>query len=250
MINNYYYNNQLRTYIQQFASVFTGLRVKTGKGKDGAESYIQAPVRYGSIDRVVAAITQRNSQNLLLQIPMMSCNLMGLDLAPERRKGVGVVDRRTVFPTGGVYPDDMRVIERVMPIPYNMTMELAFYASNTDQAFQMLEQILQLFDPTLQIQTSDKPFDWTKLTYIELQSVQTEENYPIGGDKRMVVWSFNFMVPIWIAPPADMKKDFVKTVVMRFGDMEGFSLDEYDNDGELQPFREIWGQTEVTADTP
>jgi hypothetical protein len=246
VITTYYYNNQLRTYIQQFAAIFAGMVVKTGIGESGEAEFIETPVRYGSIDKVVAALTQRNTQNMPIQIPMMSCYMMGLDLAPERRKGVNTVDRRTTFPTGGVFPNDMKVVERVMPIPYNMTMELAFYASNTDQSFQILEQIMQLFDPTLQIQTSDSAFDWTKLTYVELQSLQSEENYPMGGDKRVIVWSFNFMIPIWISPPADLKKGVVHNVVTRFGDMSGFSLDEYDSDGQLSPFEDTWGTTVVT----
>lgn len=243
MITSYYYNNQLRTYIQQFASVFAGLHVQTGRGEDGNPEFIEVPIRYGSIDKVVAALTQRNTQNLPIQLPMMSCYMLGIELAPERRKGVGVVDRRTVFPTGGVFPDDAKVLERVMPIPYNLTMELAFYASNTDQSFQILEQIMQLFDPTLQIQISDSAFDWTKLTSIELQSLQSEENYPMGGERRAIVWSFNFTLPIYIATAADMKKDVVHKVITRFGDLNGFALDEYDANGELAPFREEWGTT-------
>jgi hypothetical protein len=184
----------------------------------------------------------------MMTLPVMSTFLLQIDLAPERRKGVGLTERRTVMPAGGVYPTDLKVMERYMPIPYDLTFELAIYASNQDQMFQILEQILIIFDPTLQIQTNDSPYDWTRQTNVELMSIQQEENYPIGTEKRMIVWTLNFRMESWISPPMDIRENLVQKIVMRFGDLEGFSLDEYDASGELMPFAgDIWSQTEVEA---
>lgn len=247
MITNYYYNEQLRKYILQFAAIFAGMHVATGKGEDGEITLLPCPIRYGSIDRVVGSITNRNTQNTPISVPMMSCYLTDLEMAPERRKGVGFVDRKTVFKEGGVYPDDLEVLERVMPIPYNINMELAVYASNTDQSFQLLEQILMMFDPHLQIQISDESFDWTKITQVELMSVANEENYPMGAEKRMKIWTFNFMIPIYISPPAALKKEVVHRVITRLGAMEGFAIDEVDENGETQPFKELYGTADSDA---
>lgn len=245
MIHNYYYNEQIRKYIVQFASIFAGMHVKTGKGEDGQASLFECPIQYGSVDRVVGSIQNRHTQNTPIHLPTMSCYLLDIELAPDRRKGVGMVDRKTVFKTGGVYPDDLEVLERSMPIPYDITMELAIYASNTDQAFQIIEQILMIFDPDIQIQTSDAEFDWTKLTRVELMSMSNEENYPMGAEKRMKIWTFNFLIPIYISPPADLKKEVVHRVITRIGALDGFALNEYDENGESQPFTEVYG----TADT-
>ena len=43
---------------------------------------------------------------------------------------------------GGIFPDDLTVVKRAMPVPYDATIELSIYASNTQQMHQMLEQIL------------------------------------------------------------------------------------------------------------
>jgi hypothetical protein len=236
MITSYYYNEQFKRTITQFSSIFAGLEVRTGKSFDGKIHTMEVPVRYGSIDRVVAAVSNGFTQNKLMTLPIMSTYLLEVDLAPERRKGVGMTERKTIMPQGGLFPNDLKVMERYMPIPYDLTFELAIYASNMDQMFQIVEQLLIVFDPTLQIQTNDSPYDWSRQTNVELTSIQQEENYPMGAEKRMIVWTMNFRMETWISPPIDIKDNLVKKIIVRFGNLEGFTLDEYDSNGELMPF--------------
>jgi hypothetical protein len=236
MIHDYYYNQQIRSYIVQVANVFAGLEVRTGKGANGQIEMMNVPVHYGSEDRVVASLGSGYTQNKPYTLPMMSTYVTGIELTPDRRKGIGVIDRKTTLPVGGMFPDDLVVVERIMPVPYNLEFEVSAYCSNTDQAFQIIEQILILFDPILQIQTSDKDFDWTKLTTMELLSIQNEEVYPSGTEKRIIIWSFSFAVPIWISAPMNIKSEIVKAIKFRIGAYDEFSLLEYDDEGDLVPF--------------
>jgi len=245
-ITNYYYDEQLRSFLKQFCAVFSGLTVKTGKGETGEIEELSVPTVVGSRDRVVAAIAGGNTQNRVFPIPAMSAWMSGLEMAPERRKGVGQERVKVFMPTGGVYPDDLRSVTRIMPIPYNMMIELSVYASNTLQMHQILEQILILFDPILQIQTNDKPFDWTRLTYVELQGINNEENYPSGTEKRILTWSFNFFIPIWLSPPMAIKDELVRKIRLTLGDLAGFDLLEVDEFGQPQPFKTVYGQIDLT----
>jgi len=160
------------------------------------------------------------------------------------------------MPAGGVFPTDLKVLERAMPIPYDLTFELAIYASNMDQMFQILEQILIVFDPVLQLQINDSPFDWARQCSVELLSLASEENYPTGPEKRIIVWNLNFRMSTWISPPGALKDDLVRTIIQRFGDIEGFSLDTYGESGDLEPFAgDIWATTtidesQVTVNSP
>jgi hypothetical protein len=250
MIDSYFYEGQLRSYLVQFCNIFTGLRVQTGKGECDELEFITVPVVVGSRDRVVAAIQAGNVQNRPFSLPMMAATMTSLALAPSR-KGVGVVDKRVFLPQGGAYPQDLRVVTRVMPIPYIMGLELALYASNTQQLHQILEQLLCLFDPILQIQTSDAAFDWTKLTTIELTGINNEENYPPGGDRRVLVWSLNFEVPIYISTPVDVRDELVRKIIIQLGDLKGFTVNEFDDAGNLVPFETtFYGPTEVITRGP
>lgn len=235
MITNYFYEGYLRSYLLQFCNIFAGLKVATGKGECGETEFISVPITVGSRDRVVAAIQAGNTQNKPFSLPIMAASISNLSLATNR-KGIGVVDKRVFLPAGGVYPDDLRTVTRVMPIPYIMSAELAIYASNTLQLHQILEQLLMLFDPVLQIQTSDSAFDWTKITTVELTGINNEENYPAGGDKRILQWTLTFDIPIYISAPVDIKDEMVRKIVIQYGDLKGFVINEFDEDGNQVAF--------------
>jgi len=188
-----------------------------------------------------------NTSNRVFSLPTMSAYMTGLVPNDERRRGIGFVDQIVTMKTGGVFPDDLTVVKRVMPVPYDMTMELAIWASNTQQLHQILEQILVLFNPDIQIQKSDGPFDWTRITNITLTDINNEENYPSGADRRMIVWSLGFIMPIYLSIPMGIKDDLVRKVVIQLGDLGSMGTLEVTDDGNLLPFGDpTYGTVEIT----
>jgi hypothetical protein len=236
-IDNYYYNEQIEKYIVQFMSIFTGMSIHTGIGATGEISSIRVPVHYGSKDRVTSSILSDNTQNKPMRLPVMSCYLRSLAMAPERYKGVGAIRTSAHVPRGGLIPDDIKVVHQYMPIPYMTTLDLSIYTSNLSSHFQILEQILVLFDPILQIQTSDGAFDWGKITTVELRDITFEENYPAATDRRMIVTTLNFEMPIYISAPARLKSEIINDIYLRIGSVDTFGngsqdiLDQLDDQG-------------------
>lgn len=237
IIRHYYYNQQLKKFIVGFANIFTGLKVRTGLDGCGEITELEVPIIYGSRDRVVSAIGASNTQNKQYTLPMLACYQTGLEMDPNRMKGVNQVDRRSYLEQGGVFPDDVKAIKRVMPVPYNMQMELAIHASNTDQLYQILEQILIMFDYDLQLQFNDAPFDWSRVTSLFLIGINNEENYPTGIDRRVIIWTLQFSLPIWLSPPIEIRNEIIQGITMRIGDLSEFKLDEIDENGNLAPFQ-------------
>ena len=238
MIDHFYYNKQIRRYLLQFGAVFQGLQVQFGKDANGEAKHADVPIHYGSMDKIVAALYNGDTNNKMLQLPMMSFYMTGLELAPERRKGVGLTHRRTFMKEGGVFPDDVEVAHRYMPIPYNMNVDLHLFTSNTEQLYQILETVLMLFDPVLSIQTNDHEWDWTKLTTVELVGISNEENYPAGTERRMIQWTLSFVVPIWISPPMDVKSEVVRNIKLRIWEGTARTINEFDVNGSPLPFGE------------
>jgi len=248
MIKHFFYEGQLRSYLLQFCQVFAGLKVQTGKGECNEPEFITVPITVGSKDRVVAAIQAGNTQNKPISITAMAASIQNLSLS-QTRKGTSVIDKKVFLPEGGVFPNDLRTAVRIMPIAYTLTAELALYASNTQQMHQILEQLLVLFDPTLQIQTSDQAHDWTKITSIELTGINNEENYPPGGDRRILVWTLTFEMPIYLSIPMDVRDELVRKIIIQIGDLDGFVVGELDENGEVVPFApgSDYGRVEVTS---
>lgn len=214
----YWYNNQLKRYIIQFMTIFSGLQVSIGKTEGvGEPALVPVTIHYGNHDRVVASLMADNTQNKPIRLPLMTAYMRSFDIASELMHGIGVERRNSYVPTGGLLPDDVQVIHQRAPIPYKMQVELGVYASNTDQHFQILEQILMLFEPQLTLQTSDAPFDWTRLTTVKLTSVSIDQQHPIGTDRRIIQSTLTFEMPVYLGSPADVRKDFIKTINVRLG---------------------------------
>lgn len=217
-LDDYYYAEQLKRYIIQFMTVFSGMKVKVGTSTGQDPRLIKVPIVYGSRDRVAAWIKGDGTQNKPLRLPTFSAYLRSIDLAPGRQKGIPTERRQTVARNSTKpFPENLEVVHQMMPVPYAATFELSIFASNTDQQFQIMEQILTLFDPLIQFQTSDDPLDWTQIITLQLRQIQNEENHPAGGDRRLIQQTLSFEAIIYMAAPAYIKENFIKNIKIRLG---------------------------------
>lgn len=215
-IDNYFYSDQLKKYMIQFMAVFTGLKVSVGKNDFNSQTNLMTvPIRYGSSDRVVEHIISENTQNKMVRVPLMAANMVNFEMAPDLRKGVGTVKRDVRLPRGGSLPDDLVNRVSIMPIPYIATMELAIWTSNQQQMFEILEQLLLLFDPTLQLQLSDDALDNARITTIKLEDISLETQIPQGTTKALHVTNLSFTLPIYLSQPVNLKDNIVKSIKLR-----------------------------------
>ena len=89
----------------------------------------------------------------------------------------------------------------------------------------MLEQILVLFNPSLELQTTDNYIDWTSLSALYLTTpTWTSRSIPAGAESEIDISSLEFEMPIWLTPPAKVKKlgivqSVISNVFMDSGDI-------------------------------
>lgn len=236
-MNPYYYNSQIKKRITTFMAIFAGLQVETGKRSDGETKLLNVPIRYGDVDRVVAWIKSEATQNKMIKLPLMSSVYTEIRLDESLRKGISTERSSSHLPLGGAFPEDIKVVNQLMPIPYRLYIDLDIYSSNNEQQLQILEQILVLFDPTLILQTGDALFDWTKLSAVTLENIGLESNYPIGTERNIRKVKLSFSMPIYISIPAQVKNDFIKDIYVRIGAINNSSntseeiITDLDSDG-------------------
>lgn len=114
-------------------------------------------------------------------------------------------------------------IERAMPVPYELTINLDIWTSNTNQKMQLLEQILTLFNPSLEIQSTDNYIDWTSLTVLYLKDSRwSSRAIPVNADTSIDIATLTFTLPMWITPPAKVKKlGVVERIIASIHDAQG-----------------------------
>jgi hypothetical protein len=88
---------------------------------------------------------------------------------------------------------------------------------------QLLEQILVLFNPALEIQSTDNYIDWTSLTVCNLENVVwSSRTIPVNADNPIDIATLTFSIPIWISSPAMVKKlGVVERIVAQVFDAQG-----------------------------
>lgn len=207
---DHFYDGQVRRYLTQFMRVMSNFSYKDGKGK-----LTQVPVRYGDMSRQVAQILSKNSENIVQSAPFIACYIKDLQFNRDMMQDPTYVSKvhvreRAVSDDGSEYLNTQGsnfTVERIMPSPYLATFQADIWTTNTEQKFQLWEQIVVLFNPSLELQTTDNYLDWTSLTSLELISQVFEtRSIPQGLESDISICQLTFSAPIWITPPAKVKK--------------------------------------------
>jgi hypothetical protein len=104
-----------------------------------------------------------------------------------------------------------------------MTINLDVWTSNTNQKMQIFEQIATLFNPALEIQSTDNYIDWTSLSVVELERVQwSSRTVPQGTENPIDIMTLTFGIPIWISSPVEVKKlGIVERIIASIYDAQG-----------------------------
>ena len=229
---SFFYDEQIRRFLLQFARIFSNFQVEYGRNEMGKnDTLIRVPVRYGDSSRQAQTVIQQNSANELNSTPLMTFYITDLKYDRPRIQDptyVGTINvrQRSYDSTTDTYESTQSnafTIDRLMPVPFECTIKLDIWTSNTNQKMQLLEQILVLFNPSLEIQSTDNYIDWTSLTVLYLDDITwSSRTVPVGTDNPIDICTLTFKLPMWISSPAKVKKlGVVERIIMSVFDANG-----------------------------
>lgn len=239
MAQQFFYDEQVRRFLLQFTRIFSNFQVMYGAQGSENESLLRVPVRYGDWTRQAQTVVQNNSASFMPAVPLITYYITGMDYDRPRMQEPYFISKTQVrqrrydqdSETYETTQGNAFTIERLMPVPYRMTINCDIWTANTNQKFQLFEQISTLFNPSLEIQSTDNYLDWTSLSVVELeQTTWSNRSVPIGTEDPIDIMTMRFSVPIWISSPAKVKKlGVVEKVVMSIYDAQGDASDAITN---------------------
>ena len=239
-MSSYFYSGQTRRFIQQFIRLLNNFEIQLGRDRSGNRTLLRVPIYYGDSSRQVAAILARNTENNLPSVPAMSVYISELNYdrtrvqEPQHVSKMQIRQRAYDPDTGEFtqYQGDLVTVERLMPVPYLLKLKVDIWTSNTDQKLQIFEQMAVLFNPSLELQSTDSYVDWTSLTTVTLLGNQwSSRSVPMGPEDTIDVVTLNFEMPIWYSAPAKVRKmGVIQKILANIYDADGENMDQSDFD--------------------
>jgi hypothetical protein len=234
----FFYDNQIRRFLIQFAKIFSYWEVTKGKDPAGNEILVRVPIMYGDSSRQASTIIANNSGSNLPSAPLITYYISGLEYDQKRTQDPTYVDRinvrqRTFNTETGQYESvqgQAFTVERLMPVPYTLRITVDFWTTNYQQKLELIEQLGTLFNPSMEIQSTDNFIDWTSLSVVYQDGLTFSSRViPQGTGNPIDVMSWKFYMPIWLSNAAKLKKMGVieKVIASIF---KGTALQDIQND--------------------
>jgi hypothetical protein len=207
---DYFYDGQVRRYLTQFIQIVSNFAYKDAKGQ-----LVRVPVRYGDMTRQVGQILKKNSENAIPSAPFIACYIKDMQYDLTRLQDPTFISKvqvreRAFDANNNEYLNTQGnnyTIERIMPSPYKITFSTDIWTTNSEMKLQIFEQLVVFFNPSFEIQTTDNYVDWTSLSTITLDNITwSSRTVPQGVTEDIDIMTMTFTAPIWITPPAKVKK--------------------------------------------
>jgi hypothetical protein len=211
----FFYDNQVRRFLIQFAKIFSNWEVTKGKDPAGNEILVRVPIMYGDSSRQASTIIANNSASNLPSAPLITYYISGLEYDQRRTQDPTFIDKIQVRQRA--YNNDTQqyeqvqgqafTVERLMPVPYTLRITVDLWTTNYQQKLELVEQLGTLFNPSLEIQSTDNFIDWTSLSVVYQDGLTFSSRViPQGTGNPIDVLSWKFYMPIWLSNAAKLKK--------------------------------------------
>lgn len=210
---SYWYDGQQRRFLEQVVRAFSGFSYMTGR-KNGEEPQLRmVPCRMASRDRMVAQIMRNGTENAAITCPLITVDQTGLsprrnDLQNPLHIDTLLVNEREVDRVTGEYTGNSGnryTVRRMMPVPFEMSIQVDVWTSNLDQKHQLGEQMLMVFFPDIQIQNSENALDWSARTLMMFDDLTwSSRSIPVGTESEIDILTMTFKLPFWLSPPAEV----------------------------------------------
>jgi len=235
---DYHYSGQIRRFLIQFGKIFSNWTVTKGKDPAGNLILMRVPVMYGDQSRQAATAIANNSPSNLPSAPLITYYISGFEYDQKRMQEPYFVEKLTVRQRA--YDQDSQsyettqgqafTVERLMPVPYTLRLTVDIWTTNTQQKQEIIEQLGVLFNPSLEIQSTDNYIDWTSLTTVTQEGITySSRSIPQGTSNPIDILTWKFVIPIWISAPAKLKKmGVIQKIITSIH--EGNALDDIQND--------------------
>ena len=218
MLGQQFYHESIRKVIVAFGTTFNNIQL-VRKDNDGKITQtLKVPLAYGPRQKWLVRLNEDAdlSKQVAVTLPRIGFEIQNLSYDPARK-----LNRVQKFKkVKGA--NSNRLDTQYMPVPYNLSIQLYVMAKQSDDALQIVEQILPFFQPDYTLTINDMTDMGIKRDVpIVLNDISYEDNYQ--GDfetRRALIYTLDFTAKFYLYGPVT-SSTVIKTVqVDQYADLK------------------------------
>lgn len=189
MFSSHFYHEHTRRAVAVFGTLFNNLTVVKRDGSGNALQEIKVPLSYGPRQKFLSRIRQEeqlNDPRLAIKLPRMSFEITGLTYDESTR-----LTRGTQYTLPGSTQGSKRTM--FYPSTYRLEFELNIISRHTDDALQILEQILPYFQPEYTVTVKEVDDNFKSDMPFALTGVSLADDYEGEyASRRSLIYTLTF----------------------------------------------------------
>ena len=205
MLGQQFYHETMRKVVVAFGTIFNNINIVRTNSSGAVTQSMKVPLAYGPKQKFLTRLREDPNLNkkVALTLPRIGFEISGIAYDPSRKLNSIQKFKKTNNSDSG-----KTMSSQFMPVPYNMDFELVVMAKQSDDALQIVEQILPFFQPDYTITLNDNTsMGTTRDVPIILNGVSYEDSYE--GDfsrRRAVIYTLGFTAKTYLFGPASTQK--------------------------------------------
>jgi hypothetical protein len=219
MIGNYFYNESTRNVVVAFGTIFNNIQLTKKDSAGNVTQTMKVPLAYGPKQKWLARLTEDPNLNkkVAVTMPRIGFEISGIEYDSTRKLNKAIKVKRVTDGT-----DNQQLKSGFMPVPYNVNFEMFIMAKNSDDALQILEQILPYFQPEYTVTLREVPeLEIIRDVPVVLNSIGYEDNYE--GDftsRRAIIYTLSFTAKYYLYGPITSQNIIRSVQVDQYSDLQ------------------------------
>lgn len=210
MLGQQFYHETMRKVVVAFGTMFNDIHLVRTNNAGEVTQTMKVPLAYGPKSKWLARL--REDPNLTKKVAV-TLPRIGFEIQTVSYDSSRKLNSIQKFKKVNNSADGKSMSQQYMPVPYNMDFEMSVMAKNSDDALQIVEQILPFFQPDYTVTLNDNTaMGTTRDVPIVLTNVGYEDNYESDMiTRRAIIYTLSFTAKFYLYGPVTDQK-VIKTV--------------------------------------
>jgi hypothetical protein len=218
MLGQQFYHETMRKVVVAFGTIFNNINIVRTNSSGEIIQSMKVPLAYGPKQKFLTRLREDPNLNkkVALTLPRIGFEISGISYDASRK-----LNSIQKFKKTNNSEDGKTLSSQYMPVPYNMDFELVVMAKQSDDALQIVEQILPFFQPDYTITLNDNSaMGTTRDVPIILSNVTYTDEYEGSfEDRRVLTYSLSFTAKFYLYGPVTDQKVIKQVQVDQYTDL-------------------------------